>query len=245
MKRPAFSLTEILVAISLGSLILGLLTRAVVTQRGGERTVAAQRGSAVAAEDAVRIVARMLSGSVAADSVRLRGDTAIEWNHIVGVALSCLATGDSVVVAEAGISAWWQSAPESGDLADIVLADGSITRHPVTEARSSATGACGVPQRVLRLANRSGDGSPVVVRVTRRIRMSLYKGGEGNWWLGQRICGPTSQASCGAAQPVAGPLSASPNGLRFLVEPRLTGSVVTINARSGRVTRTAVSGIAR
>jgi hypothetical protein len=49
-------------------------------------------------------------------------------------------------------------------------------------------------------------GAPL--RVTTRLRYSLYKGGDGSWQLGLRRCGAAPTAPCEIVQPLAGPLLA-------------------------------------
>ena len=74
-------------------------------------------------------------------------------------------------------------------------------------------------------------GTPI--RVTRRTRYSLYRAGDGDWYLGRRTMGP---AGWDVAQPVAGPLSsAGDRGLRIVVRDRRGDALGSVRGMPARV----------
>jgi hypothetical protein len=72
------------------------------------------------------------------------------------------------------------------------------------------------------------------VRLARRVRWTIYRASDRQWWLGQRRCAP----ACGAAQPVAGPLAAPmDSGLRFATDADGAVRVTFRGVRSGVAAR--------
>lgn len=91
--------------------------------------------------------------------------------------------------------------------------------HAVAAVGSAASVACaGLTGAGLRLAVAPAlapdDTVPRLARVTRRVRWSAARGGDGLWWLVRRRC--TAPDVCGAAEPVVGPLAAGARGLEFV-----------------------------
>ena len=241
MIRRGTTLVELVVALILGSVVAGLFAQAVVVQRRSERAVARSIGAASAADEATAMLAAVIARVSNADSLLVRGDTALELRATVGVALACHAASDTVVVSDTGVAAWWESPPESGDAADLADAAGNWTGSEIVAVSTrSSGGACGGAQRTLRLRTPLVAGHAPLVRVARRRRFMLYRGGDGAWWLGERTCSYGDPVHCDAAQPVAGPLSPPPVGVRFVLGSAGTHRTVTIAATAGRVVRTLI-----
>lgn len=240
VMRPGLTLVELVVALALGTVVVGVYAASIVGQRRSERTSASALFPASAADDAVHTVSSALARVAAADSLWPHADTALEWRATVGVALACAAGADTVVVPDTGASAWWESFADSGDVIALGSAAGTWERHAVLGVRTRASGgACGTPQHILALREPVGAGGAMLVRVMRRVRFMLYRGGDGSWWFGQRSCDEPPASHCSSAQPIAGPLDAPPNGFRFVIDSVAGRPRVTISASAGRVARMA------
>lgn len=246
MNRRGTTLAELLVVLVLGSVVVGLFARSVVGQRRAERAVAGVSAPAVAVDDAVHILAALLARVSLQDSLIVRADTALEWRAVVGAAIACFAAGDSLVVPDSGVAAWWETAPDSGDATELADESGRWFSGEILSIRARASGGvCGGAQRTLRMRASVAAGQTPFVRVTQRLRMTLYRGGDGAWWLGERTCSTGLPVRCGAAQPVAGPLLAPPAGLRFTVDSSATSRAVTISVAAGRTARSLVVPLRR
>jgi type II secretory pathway pseudopilin PulG len=241
LSRSGTTLAELIVVLVLGSVVAGMFARSVVGQRRTERAVSGVSAAAVAADDAVQVVAAALARVSVQDSLTVRGDTALEWLATIGAALACAAGGDTVVVPDSGLAAWWESPPDSSDAADMADASGVWLSSEVVSVRARASGgACAGPQRTIRLRTPINAGVTPFVRVARRLRVMLYRGGDGLWWLGERTCSYRAPIECVAAQPIAGPLSPPPAGLRFTVAQMGGNRSVSVTATAGRVARSRV-----
>ena len=168
--------------------------------------------------------------------IREARDTAIELRSSIATAVVCDTLGGSIILSpvSSGLTAFagylTAIAPgdtawllERGDTADV------WTPHAVSSASSVASGACGLlgprlsaaartSSRVairLSIASSIGNLTGSVLRVTRPVRYSLYRGGDGRWYLGQRDWNIVSQRF-NTIQPVSGPFaSAASRGLVF------------------------------
>jgi hypothetical protein len=241
VNRHGTTLAELMIALVLGGTVVGAFTRTLVLQRRAEALVASTNAPSAAADEVVRVATAALARVAASDRLVIRGDTAIDWLATVGVALACAAGGDTLVVPTSGDASSWESVPDSGDAVDVGAPDGSWVRHQIVAVRARANGAtCGGAERTLQVQSALADAARPAVRVTRRMRFALYRGGDGAWWLGERRCPLAESASCSAAQPVAGPLRAWPLGLAFRIDSTQATHMVHVTARAGLVQRRAV-----
>ncbi|MBL0170251.1 MAG: hypothetical protein IPP90_05870 [Gemmatimonadaceae bacterium] len=162
-------------------------------------------------------------------------DTAVEFDGMVGLGIACASTGrtqvlivgpDSSSYAPGPLAVIWNQPPQAGDEVELWLAPSQSTSTPraqasairvVTSSRDCAhsplrSAGIGEAVRIALVDTLPGDavaGAPI--RVTRRTRYSLYRGGDGEWYLGRRTRGP---GGWDVVQPVAGPLrSARDRGL--------------------------------
>jgi hypothetical protein len=180
--------------------------------------------------DGSEIVAADLRGSSPiGDTLLVALDTAIEFYSPVGSSTLCSAAAPNRIVLPpdtlptSRLLTSWLATPDTGDYA-IVFTDSAAStssgwqRGRVTSVASVPTSlACPVSAGLLSSAdaattNRSYELtlSPTVsitaqhgapVRIVRRVRYSVYRGGDGKWYLGYRRC----TSSCAAIQPVSGP----------------------------------------
>lgn len=236
VARSGISLVELLIALLLSGVVLSSFARTASVQRRAEATLARNSRSAATADEVVRVVAAAAARVARADSVWLRGDTAVEWRAPIGAAVACVADADSLVVPDAGLGAWWESVPDSGDGAQFLTPAGEWRERQVVAVRTRSVGACAGGARVLRVHAPLEVAGAVAVRVTRRTRLVLYRGGDGDWWLGERQCPFTGAVRCGPAQPIAGPVRASPTGLEFAIDSGPVRALAVV-ARSGGAVR--------
>lgn len=238
--RRGTTLAELIVVLVLGSVILGLVTQSLKAHRRSERTIARSSQSASIADETLGVLTSALERVSSADTVLLRGDTAIELGFTIGLGLACAVGGDSVVFQENG-TGWWESPPDSSDTIDAMTA-GQWWRSKImwTRSRAVASGVCAGLQRVVKIRPPPPSGPELpLVRVTRRTRFMIYRGGDGEWWFGERTCSSSPPYPCAAAQPVSGPL-VGVRALQFAIDTTGSTTIVTVSATAGKTTRVAV-----
>ncbi|MGH7653909.1 MAG: hypothetical protein ACREN6_04535 [Gemmatimonadaceae bacterium] len=261
----------------LAEMIVALVLAAVVSAAGATALAGAERYARVArAQAAARRTLREAQavlvselGAATADSLRVRGDTAVDYLGLVGVSVVCASSGAELVlppdVASGGYPySSWRAAPEPGDLVAVFDSAGGGAWHAATvdTASASTDGSGCTPStgllsatdsaarravtRVLLTASLAGAarvGSPV--RVVRSARYALTRAADGTWSLSYRRC---DGSACGVAQPVAGPFAAPrDSGLVFMDmagEGRLDVSLRTPAAAPGAPPQSAVLRIA-
>jgi hypothetical protein len=185
------------------------------------------------------------------DSIRLRGDTAIDFVGLVGISVLCVTSGTTIVLppdAAAGGLPYtsWRALPDTGDLVAVFdTAGGGAWRSAVVGAVSTRTDGAGcrtstglmspadsVARRAvtqLQLRATLGTTIPVgaPVRVMRDGRYALTRAGDGSWSLSYRRC---TGAACGVAQPVAGPLAAPADSGLLFANPAASRIEVSLRA---------------
>jgi hypothetical protein len=255
--RCGTALTELLVALVLAALLSAAAAAALTTaERHVRRAVAASEDTRALREADQVLTAEIRAAAV--DSVQTRGDTAVEFPGLVGTSVVCVVRAGTLVLPPARVSSGlpysvWRSVPEPGDL---VIAFDTLTgghwRSAVIDSVEAPTAGAGCyPSSGLLTAADSASRSPVLqlwldrtvagpgagapVRVLRRSRYVLLRGTNREWTLSYRRCDVTG--SCGASQPVAGPLaSASDSGLVFLVarpDQRIEATIRSLPRESG------------
>jgi prepilin-type N-terminal cleavage/methylation domain-containing protein len=237
--RRGATLAEMIVALTLSGIVSAAAATALA---GGERYLRRER----AASDARRTLresAAVLASelrAVSLDSLRVRGDTAVEFPGLVGSSVVCVVSGAVLVLppdAAAGGLPYssWRASPEAGDGVSVFdTAGGGAWRGAVVESVSTrADGAGCTPSSGLLSAADSAARRPVMrivlqsplvsaaalvgapVRVMRGGRYALTRATDGSWSLSYRRC---SGPSCGVAQPVAGSFAPpSDSGIVFTV----------------------------
>jgi prepilin-type N-terminal cleavage/methylation domain-containing protein len=226
--RRGVTLIELIVALVVGGVALALVATIAVRQQRLYADIADRAALAGQLRQAVSILPIDLRGaSSTAGDIREARDTSIELRATIASAVVCDTAAGSLILAPAvsgettfgsyltpiatGDTAWI-FAP--GDTADRWIA------YDIGSSIVSGAGPCAPtgPQMNApalasrRISVRLNASSPIagfvgtVVRVTRPIRYSLYRGGDSRWYLGQRDWNATSLRFNGV-QPVSGPFA--------------------------------------
>jgi hypothetical protein len=185
-----------------------------------------------------------IRGLAVADTVRLLADSAIEFFANVGSSVVCQQLGATslglpgVATGRGNVLTAFTTTPDTGDIA--VFHNDSIDaweRHRISAfgPRSLAV-TCPASSELGRNADVISTSTGFVielstplsanitvgapVRFLRRGRYSLYRGSDGEWYLGYRRCNAVGASTCGVIQPLSGPYrgySSDPGrtGLRF------------------------------
>jgi prepilin-type N-terminal cleavage/methylation domain-containing protein len=227
--RRGFTLIELLVSMIVAGVVLTLLTLTGLRQQrllGDLLEDASLAGQLREASALLPIELRAL-GSAAGD-VREARDTALEIRGTIASGVVCDTLRGSLVLAaaaadadtytsyataiQAGDTAWLYAPADGGDvwLPRAVVSVGSIAgaqcglRGPSLSADIAAR-----PRTVIALDSAVGFiaiGRPL--RVTRPLRLSLYRSADGSWNLGERDWNASTQRF-NTIQPVAGPFLAA------------------------------------
>jgi hypothetical protein len=250
--RRGAGIAELVVALALTALLSAAGAAALVgIERYVRRTVVDGDAQRVLREAEAVLVSEVRAA--AADSVVVRGDTAVDLLTGVALSVACVASGSefvlpSEVVAVGVPFTQLRSAPVAGDLLaaydtvagwrsariDSVLwrADGAgcATTSGFRAARDSAAR---IPVLRIRLAAAVGGGVGSPVRIFRRGRYALVRGGDGSWGLAWRRC--DLPEVCGPSQPVAGPLVA-PFDSGLVLRLAADGGALSVRMRTPRAT---------
>jgi hypothetical protein len=202
--------------------------------------------------DAMEVLSTDIRGMSTSDSVRVFGDSAIEFFATAGASVVCQSTGNDVGLPAAhspgnSLSAFLVE-PDTGDLALFDADSGTVEhweRHRIANFASRAlASSCpsssgfsqssemvgGAPGFVVTLfTGLSGDIKPgAPARFLRRVRYSLYHASDGGWYLGYRRCNAIGTSQCGVVQPVSGPYRA------YSRDPAVTGLSFELFDGAGR-----------
>jgi prepilin-type N-terminal cleavage/methylation domain-containing protein len=214
--RRGFSLAELTVALVVLGVVLALIVRSAVFHERFQRQMAAARTGTRAGQQAVAIVAAALSPLGVRDlSPTGVADSAVEFMALVGSGAGCL-TGQLLRI---GLSAGsvdpptaMPGTPRPGD--SVLVFDES--RPPARWIAAALVGVdtggmpcpmlAGADLETLRLDSPLDVGPIAAFRIVRRTRFSLYRSGDGAWYLGMRDWNAPA-ARFNSVQPVAGPLA--------------------------------------
>ena len=225
LSRRAATLVELLVALTLASIVLGA---AATSMRGQQRThgrIAAVSGSDRQLRSGASVLAAQLAllDPVAGDlSAGEATDTAIQFRAPIAASLACdrsvgsatfvpdaagpVAFGGAASLPRTGDSLWW--------LGDSAWTGGRIN------AVATIAAVCSVPVPAVGDAlhvalSGSNDTIPAgaPLRITRQTRYGLYRAGDGTLQLGFREWSESAH-SFSSPQPVAGPLLPAASGRR-------------------------------
>ena len=234
-SRRGAGLAELIVALTLAAIVSAA---GVAALRGTERYMQRARVTSDARRtlrDAESVLATDLR-SAWSDSVRVRGDTAVDFYGEIGVSAVCTVSSAVLILPPDASSTGapyssWRAVPEAGDVLSVFdTAGGGVWRVALVDSASTPVngGGCkpsgGLLSAADSIARRTFTRvvlrtslSPVPligtpVRVARPGRYALTRAADGSWSLSYRRC----TGSCAVAQPVAGPLaSPSDSGLVF------------------------------
>ncbi len=222
--RDGLTLVEMLIAMTIGGLVLSIVASVSLRQQrvfgeiGERNAVRAQlrEGGAVVPMD-------LRSASALLDDVREARDTSLELRATIASGVVCETTAGAVIAMPAigGVTALsgFQTAPAAGDTAWI-LGDASTdvwTAHRITIASTVAGGHCATggpvvsdsvaasPRLSFTLADTAFGGAiGLPFRVTRPVRYSVYRASDGSWYLGQKDWN-AGLNRFNTIQPIAGP----------------------------------------
>ena len=221
--RQGFTLAELVVAVGVGGVAFGAFALVVAQQERTHAELARRvRAHSQAREGLTALVTELravspLAGDIPAGEAR---DSSIEFRTAVGNAVVCdladnvagLALASFVTPPEPGDTAWayvGEDAPSAWT--PLALVGVRTDRVPTCDLPATVSGLidgrrAGRPRYSLELSEVMPrliqPGTPL--RITRRVRYSLYRAPDGRWYLGRR---EWSQARdrFETIQPVAGP----------------------------------------
>lgn len=262
-RREGFTLAEVVLTLVLAGLVLGVVTATGVRlqrQLASEGTRLA-RGDQMAAAAAV-LPPDLRALSIAGGDIRPgeARDTSLEIRATIGSAVVCGGDAKSLIIAPY-LGPFAKSSNlglQSGDtlwvLADM---DSGESWHPARlQALRRLSGRCGA---VADAASRDAfDGAHLlsaelrdslapsagsVVRATRPLRYSLYRAGDGAWYLGARSWNSgTSQFNL--TQPISGPYASPASGSRFTYYDSVGTPLASGTSGTARVARIEVVVVA-
>jgi hypothetical protein len=222
-RRHGATLAELLVAITLGAIVLGTASASVLRQQRDARRVAGVAADAAQGRVAsLQIPAEL--GDLAPSAGDLVGgearDTALQLRSAIATGVACdsavgqamlassnrddLAPGGVATLPRAGDSLWWYADAATGWRAQRIMDARGVTAPCPVHVGGGGQGP------VLRLALTVRDTIPagVVLRVTRPLAYVVYRGGDGTWQLGMREWIDATQRFA-PPQPIAGPFARS------------------------------------
>jgi prepilin-type N-terminal cleavage/methylation domain-containing protein len=242
--RTGYTLAELVIALALLGLLVTLLLH---TLTAHQKVFRAFRERILLSEQLrdgeLSLLSDIRSTAVRADTLRLLTDSAFEFFSTIGSSVVCASSAQVVSLVPAGLAnglllSSLPLAPDTGDIllgyskADSISGARRWIRYRVSAvATAPASSACPVttgftapadaqkPAYRIFLAGSAaslGPGSPI--RFLRRVRYSLYRSSEGEWYLGYKRCNAIAPG-CSSIQPVSGPYlpysSSTGGGLRF------------------------------
>jgi prepilin-type N-terminal cleavage/methylation domain-containing protein len=226
LKRSGMSLAELLVALSLGGIVLGVAAGSMLRQQRGVRWIEGLSGAELQVRPVMRLLTDELSlldasaGDVAPGQA---SDSSLQVRSVVGASLSCDSASALTLLPETAAPpalAGSASPPAVGDSVWLYRGASLGWRARSVVGVSRATSACAVPtsaagptyRLLLDAPPAAAAGTPV--RITRWERWVVYRAGDGRWYVGIRDYSPSTSRFL-AAQPVAGPfLRTVRNGAR-------------------------------
>ncbi|HTI64091.1 MAG TPA: prepilin-type N-terminal cleavage/methylation domain-containing protein [Gemmatimonadaceae bacterium] len=240
-RRPCpaprgFTLVELLVTIVVAGVVLGLLTLTGLRQQRLLADLLDDASLSGQLRDAAALLPIQLRAvSAAGGDLRDARDTALEVRGTIASGVVCDIANNSLILAAptpgSETYASYATSIQPGDTAWLyvtgALADAWLP-YAVTSVASANAGPCAArgPRLGADVAGRTRtaialDSAPGALaigrplRVTRAVRLSLYRSSDGSWSLGERDWNPSTQRF-NAIQPLAGPfLAASSAGLAF------------------------------
>jgi hypothetical protein len=262
-ERPGFSLAELVAVVALAGLIGGTIVATVTRQQRFYRGAAETLYVRESVRDAPAVLSTDIRAASAADTVRLRADSAIEFFSTIGASVVCQTVANGVGLPAAHASGNSLSAfliePDTGDLAlfhvDSAGAGEHWERYRISSftsrsLASSCAAESGFSEKSDFVAGATGfavtlttplrgdvkPGAPV--RFIRRARYSLYHASDDAWYLGYRRCNAIGPSSCGVVQPVSGPYRG------YSPDPAATGLLFEYFDAAGRRLDPAVPALA-
>jgi hypothetical protein len=253
-RRIAFTLAEVLITLALSALVLGLAVS--VGARLQHRLLA--ESTRLAVDEQLASAAQLVpfdlraASPVAGDVIEAR-DTSLQLRATTGAGVVCGGSATSILVASylgAGARALALTAAAGDTLWGLADTDSLEQWRPfrVSAARRIA-GSCPLLDAAgaqlfdvahlwaLDLRDSALATPGTFVRLTRPVRYSFYRAGDGHWYLGVHSWNPAA-AQFNLVQPLAGPYASplrSGTGFRYF---DVSGAALTLGSADGRrVTR--------
>jgi type II secretory pathway pseudopilin PulG len=259
-QRVGLSLLELVAVIALAGLVGGTITATITRQQRFYRDAAETLYARESVRDAIAVLSTDIRSASAADTIRLRADSAIEFFAAIGTSVVCQTAGNEVGLPAAHAAGNSLSGfliePDTGDLAlfraDSTGAAEGWDRYRISGFTSRSLGsscpaasrfsqssdfAAGVTGFVVTLTTplRGGVKPGTPVRFIRRARYGLYRASDGGWYLGYRRCNAIGLSACGVVQPVSGPYRG------YSADPAATGLLFEYYDAAGRPLGSAAS----
>jgi hypothetical protein len=252
--RRGHTVIEMLVALSVGAIVVGLSATIGFRHQRFHRDVVVTVERTEQLEQSVALLPISLraiapgEGDISPGAAR---DTSLEFRATIGSAVVCDTVIPSKVilapVVEAPHLTSLLTRPEAGDTAWVLSVEDSTERwlpRAITGV-SNVSARCAIggslpfgeaPRTSLALAlNAPPPTGAVVVRITRPWRYSLYRASDGAWYLGAKDWNP-ALVRFNTIQPVAGPfVSAAASGLRFRYSDSLGAALAPATLETRRI----------
>jgi type II secretory pathway pseudopilin PulG len=228
IRRAAFSLIEICVVLAIAGILGSTLGVVLMRQQRFYRGTSELITTRQSVRDAVEVLTTDIRGMSVADTARLLADSAMEFFSTIGSSVVCEVLSSSQLTLPPAVTGGtltsFSTEPDTGDLALFYIDSGPVSerwhRYRILAFSSrSAASSCPSSSGLSRPEDASAKafgvslansldpgfhpGSPV--RFVRRARYSLYRGSDGDWYLGYRRCNALGPSVCGTVQPVSGP----------------------------------------
>lgn len=225
-RRRGVTLVEMLAVLALLAIVGGAVGRLLLRQQRFYSALHERLAMRSQLRDGIDLLAVALRyAAVQGEPFTFASDTAVEFSSIIGAGTVCAASGANIDLTPepAASAAGLTSFATTPDTADAVLvyhaasatSSSGWSRAGVGSVGSRPVGAvCGgsallspvdlataVRSTELTLAPATPALPGTPVRVVRRGRFSIYRAGDGLWYLGYRRCAP----ACNGIQPVSGP----------------------------------------
>ena len=215
LRRTGVTLVELLVALSVGGLVLTVAAGSMLRQQRAVRWIEGLTAAELQLRPVLRLVADELepldatAGDLAAGQA---SDSSLELRAVVAASLTCDSSASVTLVPATDESPPLGGAARAPIVGDSVwlYRDSLGWQGHVVAAVARPTAACGVPASApgpafaLALDVPAGVPAATPVRVTRWERWVVYRAGDGRWHLGIRDWSASTSRFL-AAQPVAGP----------------------------------------
>lgn len=231
-SRRAVTLVELIMGIMVMMILTAIAVTQITRLQHGYAAVRAAmeiRGRLRDGSDIVRADVRGIASAGA--SIISISDTAIEFYSAIGTSTLCAIPSASTItlppdsLPSGRVLSAWALSPEAGDQL-LILTDPTPLVPPVWQRAaitsvSMMSTAIGCPAAAGLLSPADvvapqtsyqitvAPSAPVAghrgapVRVVRHVRYSVYRAGDGSWYLGYRTC----NSGCSGVQPVSGPYS--------------------------------------
>ena len=216
-SRAGMSLAELLVALSLGGIVLAVAASSMLRQQRGVRWIEGLSGAELQVRPVSSALADELSqldasaGDIAPGQA---SDSSLQLRSVVAASLTCDSAAMLTLMpdtASVPSMVGGMSVPAVGDSVWLYLGAPFGWRARTVIGVTRTTTACAVPTSApgptfrLLLDAPAGVAAGTPVRVTRWERWVVYRAGDGRWYVGIRDYSPATSRFL-AAQPVAGPV---------------------------------------